>query len=106
MSRKLIPTKAELLTYANVPVKVAAAYLGVTEQAVRCRIRAKGDEHWNIGYCNGRRSLIPPQLLISFKEGIAQKEKCEIELKTIGAFLESGALHFDDILALAIGKAK
>lgn len=99
-----IPTAAELLTYANVPVKLAAAYLGVTEQTVRCRIRAKGESHWPIGYQNKSRCLIPPQMLIAFKEGAQRKDRLEVELRTIGKFLESGALKFEEILNLMVAK--
>lgn len=101
-----VPTKEELLRFANVPVKLAATYLGVTEQVIRCRVRAEGKDHLPIGVPNGSRCIISPQKLIAFKETIGEQERVSAELKTIGKFLETGMICFDDVLELAVHRAK
>ena len=97
MPEKVVPTKTELLEYANVPVKVAAAYLGISDQAVRWGIRY-GD--LPIGTALKSRCNIPPSRLISYKEGLDEGERISAELKTVSKLMESGLVCFDDIIGL------
>lgn len=101
MPEKLIPTKTELLEYANVPVKIAAAYLGISDQAVRWGIRY-GD--LPIGTAIKSRCNIPPSRLIAYKEGMDEEERISAELKTISKLMEAGLVCFDDILGLVTQK--
>jgi hypothetical protein len=93
-------TKNDLMEYDNVPVRVAAQYLGITEQAVRWGIRSGKLPIGTVSGKKGTRCLIPPAKLIDWKEGMDVAEKIDAELKTISKLMEQGLITFDDILGL------
>lgn len=86
MAEKRIPTDAEIMKFRNVPVEVAAAYIGWTPQAIR----------WSL--CEGRASFgtavqgksswtfhISPGALMKYQHGDLPAVPSIKELQTIMA---------------------
>lgn len=93
------PTKADIMSYSpTVPVSVAAAYLGTSPQSIRISMRKK---EISIGEVINNRCKIYPLKLIAAKEGTATREELSIQMKTVAALLENGAVSYEGILALA-----
>lgn len=94
------PSNEEIMTYDVVPVKIAAKYLGMSQQTVRNGMR-KG--YLKIGVVIGSHFYIYPAKLIAVKEGEEVAERLGAEIKTVAALMGSGTVKFDDILKLVGG---
>lgn len=95
------PSNEEIMTYSVVPVKIAAKYLGMSQQTVRNGMRK---EYLKIGEVIGSHFYIYPSKLIAVREGKEVAEQIGAEIKTVAALLEKGLIKFDDILGLVGGR--
>jgi len=92
--------KADILQYDNVPVKIAAPYLGISDQAVK-----SGIQHgiFKFGVQNGGKGagfIISPQKLIEHKEGALVEEAFRAKVRFILGLLERGIITEEDIFEL------
>lgn len=113
MAKKNVPTDAEIMKYRNVPVLVAAAYLGCAHQTLRESLRqgrapfgyaVKGEE-------SGKWTFhISPGLLVSYQNGtlrsMAESDFIREIASEIERVLELRALAAMEILAPGLAKKR